>query len=113
MPCGSFSANATRAAHSNTEEVLIMRMSIIIAALLGLAGCATPDQRAAQVQAEVEQMIATYGPACEKLGYRADDDRWRDCVLRLAARDERRRYSRFPTTTSCFGHRGFFQCNTF
>lgn len=90
-----------------------MRMSLLIAALLGLAGCATPDQRAVQVQAEVEQMIATYGPACERLGYKADDDRWRDCVLRLAARDDRRRYSRLPTTTSCFGHRGFFQCNTF
>jgi len=91
-----------------------MRKSILVAAslALGLAGCATPDQRAAQVQAEVNEMIAVYGPACEKLGYKADDDRWRDCVLRLAARDDRR-YTRFPTTTSCFGHRGFFHCSTF
>ncbi len=90
-----------------------MRITILAAVLLALAGCATPEQRAAQAQAEVNDMIAIYGPACEKLGYKADEDRWRDCVLRLSARDDRRRYSRFPTTTSCFGHRGFFQCNTF
>ena len=85
---------------------------IPIALSLALAGCATPDQRAAEVQAEVDQMIAIYGPACERLGYKADGDKWRDCVLRLAARDDRR-YSRYPTSTSCFGHRGFFNCTTF
>jgi hypothetical protein len=79
---------------------------------LGLAGCATNEQRAAQMQAEIDQMIAVYGPACERIGYKADDDKWRDCVLRLSARDDRR-YTRYPTTTSCFGHRGFFNCTTF
>ena len=89
-----------------------MRTWIFIAAVLGLAGCVTPAERAARWQAEVDNMITVYGPACEKLGYKRDDDHWRDCLLRLSARDERR-YSRSPTTTSCFGHRGFFNCTTF
>ena len=78
-----------------------------------LAGCTTQADRAAQMQREVDEMIAIYGPACEKLGYASDADPWRDCVLRLSARDRAARYSRMPTTTSCFGHRGFFQCSTF
>jgi len=90
----------------------VTKYTWIVVGLMGLAGCATPEQRQAQVMAEVEQMVATYGPACERLGYKPDEDKWRDCVLRLAARDDRR-YTRYPTTTSCFGHRGFFNCTTF
>ena len=89
-----------------------MRKWILLVCFLGLTGCATPDQRAAQMQAEIDSMIATYGPACERLGYKPDDDKWRDCVLRLSARDDRR-YTRSPMTTSCFVHRGFFNCTTF
>jgi hypothetical protein len=89
-----------------------MRKWILIAGVLGIAGCATPVDRAAQWQAEVDTMIEVYGPACEKLGYKRDEDKWRDCLLRLSSRDERR-YSRYPATTSCFGHRGFFNCTTF
>ena len=91
-----------------------MRTGLIIAAVLALAGCAsTPEEKAAQVRAEVDQMIATYGPGCERLGYKAESDAWRDCVMRLAQRDERRLYYRSPMTTSCIGHRGFFNCTTF
>ena len=89
-----------------------MRELTLFLCVLGLAGCATPEERAAQWQAEVENMIVVYGPGCEKLGYKRDDDKWRDCLLRLSARDERR-YSRYPTSTSCIGHRGFFNCTTF
>ena len=89
-----------------------MRKWILLVGFLALAGCATTDERAKQMQAEIDSMIAVYGPACERLGYKPDEDKWRDCVLRLAARDDRR-YSRYPTTTSCFGHRGFFNCTTF
>ena len=78
-----------------------------------LAACTTQADRTARMQREVDEMIATYGPACEKLGFRRDADPWRDCVLRLNARDTVARYSRTPSTTSCFGHRGFFQCSTF
>jgi hypothetical protein len=91
-----------------------MRTLLLIAAIATLAGCATtPEQRAAEVQADVDRMIATYGPACDRLGYKPNEDGWRDCVMRLAARDDRRRaYYRYPLTTSCIGHRGFYSCTT-
>ena len=85
--------------------------SMLVAVLA--AACTTQADRTARMQREVDEMIATYGPACEKLGYQRDADPWRDCVLRLNAKDTVARYSRAPTTTSCFGHRGFFQCSTF
>ena len=88
--------------------------AIAIAALAALlAACATPAERAAAVQRDVEDMIQVYGPGWEKLGYKTDSDPWRDCVLRLATRDSIERYRLGPTTTSCIGHRGFFQCSTF
>jgi hypothetical protein len=34
-------------------------------------------------------------------------------VLRLNANQAIARYSTAPTTTTCFGHRGFFHCSTF
>jgi hypothetical protein len=89
-----------------------MKPSVIACALLALAGCATPEQRAAEMQRQVDQMIAVYGPACERLGYANGSDRWRDCILRLNT-DDTVRYTRAPTTTTCFGHRGFFNCTTF
>lgn len=89
----------------------MLKKSLLIG-VVAMVGCATPAERAARVQAEVEDMIQVYGPACEKLGYRRDDDKWRDCVIRLAAKAEQR-LSSHPTTTSCFGHRGFFNCTTF
>lgn len=90
-----------------------MRTALLLALAALLASCATPAERAAQVQREVEQMIEVYGPACEKLGYNADTDQWRDCILRLNAQERYERYSRMPTSTSCIGHRGFFHCTTF
>ena len=85
---------------------------VVLAAAAMLAACATPEQRAADARAEMEAMMATYGPACERLGFRPDDDRWRDCVLRMAARDDMR-YSRYPLSTTCFGSRGFYHCTAF
>ena len=85
-------------------------MTIVGAALL--AGCATNAELAAQMEAEVAQMIEVYGPACEKLGYRRDEDGWRDCVVRLAVRSEQR-FNRYPITTTCFGRRSFLHCNSF
>ena len=90
-----------------------MRTIIFLALAAVLAGCATPAERAVRVQREVEEMIAVYGPGCEKLGYPAESDRWRDCVLRLNAQERYEFYSRMPTTTSCIGHRGFFNCTSF
>ena len=58
-------------------------------------------------------MIQVYGPACEKLGYTGGSDPWRDCVLRLDRKDSLERANRYPATTTCFGNRGFFNCNAF
>lgn len=77
------------------------------------ASCATQADRSAQMQREVDDMIVVYEPACEKLGYAKDSDRWPDCVLQLNTKQTIARYSTAPTTTTCFGHRGFFHCSTF
>lgn len=90
-----------------------MRSSTAFLLIALLTGCTTPADKAARVQREGDEMVATYGPACERLGYQRDSDPWRDCILHLSAQDTQARYSRMPTTTSCFGHRGFFQCSTF
>jgi len=88
--------------------------TLIYAGMLALlAGCASPAERAAQAQRDVEEMISTYGPACERLGYKADSDAWRDCLLRLSTKDAYERYRTYPWTTNCFGHHGFYQCSTF
>ena len=90
---------------------MIKLLATAAALALNLAACATPEERAAQAQAEMEGMMRIYGPACERLGFKPEDDRWRDCVLRMAARDDAR--ARYPMSTTCFGHRGFFNCTTF
>jgi hypothetical protein len=88
-----------------------MRALAVSILMLFVAGCVTQEQRAAQVQREVEEMIRVYGPGCEKLGFKTDSDQWRDCVLRLATKDKLER--RDFTTTNCVGSRGFFHCSTF
>jgi hypothetical protein len=87
-----------------------MRIVGPIALCLLAVGCATPAERAAQAQREVEQMIQIYGPACDKLGYATDSDRWRDCILQLNARDEAQRYGSPLAAGRCFGHRGVYHC---
>lgn len=90
-----------------------MKKTMMLAALgLALGGCATQAERTAMWQAEADRMKQTFGPACERLGYTANDDRWRDCVMRLSAREEAR-YAYHPRSTTCFGRRGYFNCTTF
>ena len=88
-----------------------MRLVAALAMIVCLSGCATQAERAAAVQRDVEDMVAVYGPGCEKLAYKSDSDPWRECVLRLATADrlERRDF----TTTHCFGGHGFVNCSTF
>jgi hypothetical protein len=77
-----------------------------------LVGCASQAERAAAVARDVDDMVRVYGPGCERLGYKADTDPWRDCVLRLASRDEIER--RELMTTTCVGpRRGFVHCGAF
>ncbi len=85
-----------------------MRIFLCVIAVVMLAGCASPAERALQMRREVDQMVAVYGPACERLGYQADTDLWRDCILRLDARDT---YWRgYPWTTDCRAYQGLGQC---
>lgn len=56
-----------------------------------LAGCTTPQQRAANMQAEMNEMMFIYGPACARLGYAANSDPWRNCVLQLSAKEQMER----------------------
>jgi hypothetical protein len=72
-----------------------------------LSGCATPEERAARVQAEVEEMMRVYGPGCEKLGFAKDTEQWRQCVLHLSSRDS---YRSRPTNTSCTAFNEFVNC---
>lgn len=92
-----------------------MNINIVLAAAAAVivAGCATPAQRAAEMQAEVDQMIVVYGPACDKLGYQNGTDPWRGCVLGLNAQKSRERYLSAPRMSTCWGHRGFYNCTLF
>lgn len=54
-------------------------------------------------QAEMDRMIAVYGPACAQLGYVMNSDPWRNCVLQSATRDGAYRGS---VSTSIFGSFG-------
>ena len=78
-----------------------------------LTGCATTAERAARMQAEVDEMVAVYGPACEKIGFQPGTDPWRNCVLGLSEQKTRERYLATPRTTTCWGHRGFYSCTGF
>jgi len=66
-----------------------MRRLIVLAAL-ALAGCATPQERAARAQADMQRDMALYGPACSHLGYAAGSDPWRACILQLSTKEELR-----------------------
>lgn len=90
----------------------MLRYGWMIVLLAALSACMTQADRVAAEKAEVDEMIKVYGPACEKLGYVKDADPWRDCILRLRAHDDER-YRTRPTTTTCVGHRGFYNCTSF
>jgi len=53
--------------------------------ILLLSGCATPEQRAAEV-------LAAYGPYCEQLGYTKNTDAWRQCIQAEDAAADMRAY---------------------
>ena len=57
-----------------------------------LAGCMTPQQRAAQAQAEASEMMTIYGPACSRLGYVEQSDAWRNCVIALSTKYDLQHY---------------------
>lgn len=73
-----------------------------------LAGCATtPAEREARMQREVDQMVQTYGPVCDKLGYKRDTDPWRDCVVKLDTKNSYERLANQPIMPPFFAPYGF------
>jgi hypothetical protein len=87
-----------------------LRIPVSAAALACLApllsACATsPEERAARMQADMAQMITVYGPACVRLGYTAESDAWRNCVLQLSTKDELRRLGNTPSYYGGWGPR--------
>ena len=60
------------------------------------AACSTPQERAAQKQAEMANMMATYGPACSRLGYAVDSDPWRNCIINLSMKDDLQHFGSYP-----------------
>jgi len=89
-----------------------MRVLMICAALSILAGCATTEQRAAAVSRDVDDMMQVYGPGCERLGYTGNSDGWRECVLRLATKDQIEQ--RDLMLQSCYAPRyGLWRCGGF
>jgi hypothetical protein len=77
-------------------EVIVRTFIALTSLLLPialLAGCATPAQEALYAQHEMERTMTIYGPACEKLGYVANTDAWRNCVMQLSYKNDIQRYS--------------------
>lgn len=70
-------------------------LPLTLAALL-LAACSTPQERAAYQQAQAAEMVTVYGPACTRLGYTANTDQWRACILNLSAKEDMRYYLNTP-----------------
>lgn len=90
----------------------MLRLILMVLLLAVLPGCMTQAQRAAAAQADVDDMIKVYGPACNKLGFSNDTDPWRECILRMRAQDDAR-YRNRPTSTTCVGQAGFLNCYSY
>jgi uncharacterized membrane protein len=108
-----FRENGMGSVHERANRILIagthlhpllrsVPLAAALAALGALAACTTPEQRAAHKQAEVEEMMVVYGPACQRLGYAPNSDPWRNCVLQLNVQDDLLRYQMSPSY-SCNG----------
>jgi hypothetical protein len=75
----------------------------LIMVTIALAGCATPAEQAARMEREMERVVEIYGPACERLGFKRNEDPWRNCVLRLAQERNYYQYGCYPMgASSCF-----------
>ena len=81
----------------------MFRYLMLLLTAIFLTACTTPEQRAANMQAEMERMIQIYGPACGRLGYTANSDQWRNCVLQLSVKEDMDRYGARPYYHAGFG----------
>ncbi len=59
----------------NTRSIYIL---ILLALLSGCASNPLAEQE--QATKLMEYKIQVYGPACEKLGFEKETDKWRECV---------------------------------
>lgn len=84
----------------------MLRYLILLLTTVLATACATPEERAASMQAEMDRMIRIYGPACARLGFPANSDQWRGCILQLSAKDDMDRYGYRP-----YYHAGFARSN--
>jgi hypothetical protein len=80
-----------------------MRTFTLLPLALLLAACSTPQERAARMQAEMEQNLVVYGPACARLGYQVNSDAWRSCILQLATKEDMQRYGAYPSYYAGYG----------
>lgn len=78
-----------------------MRALILMtASVVCLLGCTTPQEQALKQQAEMDRMMARYGPACTQLGFATNSDPWRNCIVQSATSDD---VNRGGVSTSIFG----------
>ena len=68
-------------------EFMMRTAKVAMLVAFSLLGCATPAQRAMEKANEAEQMLQVYGPACERIGYAANTDPWRNCVVQMNQTD--------------------------
>ncbi len=61
-----------------------MKVIALVASFL-LVGCITPISG----EEKAVRAIAKHGPYCEKLGFTANTDPWRDCIVRAQGDLER------------------------
>lgn len=94
VPCSGLQYPAAPPLRGRIARALAACLTMPLSACLavGLSACTTPQERAAQAQADVAQMMAIYGPACTRLGYAVQSDTWRNCVLNLSAKYDLQRY---------------------
>ena len=52
-----------------------------------LTACASPQQPNAALEHDVDTLISTYGPTCEKHGKAINSHQWRNCVYQLSKRE--------------------------
>jgi hypothetical protein len=83
----------------------MLRYLILLLTAIFATACTTPEQRAANMQAEMGQMMQIYGPACAQLGFAANSDQWRSCVLQLSVKADMDRYGAHPYYRAGFGRR--------
>ena len=60
-----------------------IRLIFVFVVLMTLASCASnPAAEQARATRQMEYKMQVYGPACEKLGFAKDTDKWRECIQR-------------------------------